>query len=102
MKEEILEKTAREYFESAEDNLKKDRYNSAVVLFFKSLVTFTDLFLLKEIKKTSSSHTERFKITKDKFPEIYNLLDKDFPFYQEIYSQIMSKGLPQNKIVNFK
>lgn len=95
MKEEILEKTAREYFESAEDNLKKDRYNSAVVLFFKSLVTFTDLFLLKEIKKTPSSHTERFKITKDKFPEIYNLLDKDFPFYQESYSQIMSKELAE-------
>jgi len=33
MKEEILEKTAKEYFESAEDELKKGRYNSAVVLF---------------------------------------------------------------------
>jgi len=80
MKEEILEKTAKEYFESAEDELKKGRYNSAVVLFFKSLVALADLYVLQQTGETPSSHTGRFRITQDKFPEVFDLLDKDFPF----------------------
>ncbi len=95
MKREILEKTAREYFNSAEDELKKERYNSAVVLFFKSLVSLIDLYILQQIGRTPSSHNERFIITKERFPEIYELLDKDFPFYQNSYIQIMSKELAE-------
>ena len=95
MKREILEKTAREYFNSAEDELKKERYNSAVVLFFKSLVSLIDLYILQQIGRTPSSHNERFIITKERFPEIYELLDKEFPFYQNSYIQIMSKELAE-------
>lgn len=36
-KAKILEKTAEEYFNSAEDEFNKGRFNSAVVLYFKSL-----------------------------------------------------------------
>ena len=92
-KEEILKKSAKEYFESAEDELKKERFNSAVVLFFKSLTSLADLFLLQNLGVTPSSHTDRFKMTKDNFEEIYDLLDKDFPFYQDSYVQIMTKEL---------
>ena len=42
-----------------------------------------------------SSHNDRFKITKEKFPEVYNLLDKNFPFYQNSYVQIMNKELAE-------
>ncbi len=94
-KEEILEKAGREYYESAEDDLNKDRYNSAVVLYFKALATFSDLFLLKEMGKSPSSHNERFRITEEKFTDIYDLLDKDFPFYQDSYTKIMSKELAE-------
>ena len=94
-KEEILEKTGMEYFNAGEDEEKKGRYNSAVVLYFKSLASFSDLFLLKNTGKSPSSHNERFRITKEKFPEIYDLLDKDFPFYQESYSKLMSKELAE-------
>ncbi len=94
-KEEILEKTGREYFSAGEDEEKKQRYNSAVVLFFKSLASFSDLFLLKQTGRAPSSHNDRFRITKEKFSEIYELLDKDFPFYQESYSKLMSKELAE-------
>lgn len=94
-KEEILQKTAKEYFSSVLEELKKQRYNSSVVLFFKSLVSLIDLFILQHTKSTPSSHTERFRITQEKFPEIYNLLDKDFPFYQDSYNLIMSKELAE-------
>jgi len=95
MKEDILEKTAKEYFNSAEDEFKKERYNSAVVLFFKSLVALIDLFILQKTGETPSSHTERFRISEDKFQDIYDLLDKDFPFYQDSYVQIMTKELAE-------
>ena len=92
-KEEILEKTAKEYFYSGTDEFSKNRFNSAVVLFFKSLVAFIDLFISQKTGKTPSFHTERFRITESKFSDVYNLLDKDFPFYQDSYVQVMSKEL---------
>lgn len=95
MKGEILEKTAKEYFEAAEDELKKGRYNSAVVLFFKSLVALADLYVLQKTGRAPSSHTSRFRITQDKFPDVFDLLDKDFPFYQDSYVQIMTKELAE-------
>ena len=94
-KKEVLEKTAKEYFLSAEEELAKERYNSSVVLFFKALVAMTDLYILQETGNTPSSHTERFRIAQEKFPDVYNLLDKDFPFYQNSYIQLMSKELAE-------
>ena len=95
MKSKILEKTAREYFDSAGDEFKKGRYNAAVVLFFKSLVSLIDLYILQKTGNTPSSHTERFRITEEKFSDVYDLLDKDFPFYQESYVHIMTKELAE-------
>ncbi|MDD5650830.1 MAG: hypothetical protein PHF86_10525 [Candidatus Nanoarchaeia archaeon] len=95
IKKQILEKSAREYFESAEDEFKKERYNSAVVLYFKSLIALIDLYILQSTNNTPSSHTERFRIVENKFPDIYNILDKDFPFYQDSYVQIMTKELAE-------
>jgi len=94
-KKQILERTAREYFYSGKDEFNKERYNSAVVLFFKSLVALTDLFILQNTGNTPSSHAERFRIAQDKFPEVYDLLDKDFPFYQSSYIQLMGKELAE-------
>ena len=50
---------------------------------------------MKNTGKTPSSHVLRFNITKEKFYEIYNLIDKDFPFYQDSYGKIMSKELAE-------
>ena len=94
-KNEILEKTAKKYFYSAEDELKKNRFNSAVVLYFKSLVALIDLFIFQQTGKTPSSHNERFYGLKEKFSEVYDLLDKNFPFYQDSYVHLMSKELAE-------
>jgi uncharacterized protein (UPF0332 family) len=95
IKEEILKRTAHEYFDSAKEELLKERNNSAVVLFFKSMVSLIDLYILKENGITPSSHNDRFRIAKNNFPEVYDLLDKDFPFYQDSYNVIMSKELAE-------
>ena len=92
---EILEKTAKEYFYSARDEFNKKRYNSASVLFFKSLVALIDLYILQNKNTTPSSHTERFRICQNNFPEVYNILDKDFPFYQDSYVHIITKELAE-------
>lgn len=93
MKFQILETTAKEYFQSAEDELNKKRNNAAVVLYFKCLVALIDLYILQKCEITVSSHTKRFRLLKSKFPQIYNILDKDFPFYQDSYVHLMSKEL---------
>lgn len=94
-KRDILIKSGKEYFYSAEDEFKKERYNSSVVLYFKALVSFSDLYVFQKTGDTPSSHNDRFRITKEKFPEVYDFLDKDFPFYQSSYVQIMNKELAE-------
>ena len=94
-KEETLIKAGKEYFYSGNDEFSKERYNSAVVLYFKALISFSDLYVLQKTGNTPSSHNDRFKITKENFSEVYNLLDKDFPFYQSSYVQIMNKELAE-------
>ena len=44
---------------------------------------------------TPSSHTERFRITKNFFPEVYDIVDRDFPFYQDSYVHFMTKELSE-------
>jgi len=92
-KKNILEQTAKEYFNAGEDELNKERYNSALVLFFKSLIALTDLYIFQNTNETPSSHRDRFSIAQTKFPEVYDLLDKDFPFYRDSYVQKISKEL---------
>ena len=94
-RKEILENNAKEYFLSGEEELKKNRYNSSVVLFFKALIAMVDLFILEKEGDAPSSHTSRFRTLEEKFPEIYDLVDKDFPFYQDSYVQSMSKELAE-------
>src|SRR3989344_8744198 len=94
-KKKILVSNSREYFIEGIEALNKKRYNSASVLFFKTLVSLIDLYLLHKTDKAPSSHTERFIICKNKFPDIYDLLDKDFPFYQDSYIQTLSKEIAE-------
>lgn len=94
-KKSILEKTAKEYFESGNEEFQKQRYNSATVLFFKALVSLIDLYILQNAGTTPSSHTERFRIAQNKFSDVYDLLDKDFPFYQDSYIHIMTRELAE-------
>ena len=90
-KELILEENLDEYSELAEQAFKTKKYNSAVTLFFKAISAGVDLFILRKEGIVPSSHTNRFRIAQDKYPDIYDILDKDFPFYQDSYTQKMNK-----------
>ena len=76
---------AKEYFDNAILAQENKQYNSSVTLFFKSLSALADLNIFIKEGRPPSSHSERFRILQKKFPEIYEILDKNFPFYQNSY-----------------
>src|SRR3989338_10154693 len=92
-KEEILKENSAEYVEFGERALKENRFNSATTLFFKAISAEVDLFILKKEGFVPSSHTQRFRIVQEKYPEIYEIIDKDFPFYQDSYTKKMNKEI---------
>ena len=87
----ILEENYKEYFDQAQYAFSKNKFNSATTLFFKAICAATDLFILQKEGHVPSSHTKRFRILQEKFPEIYDIIDKDFPFYQDSYTKKMTK-----------
>ena len=88
--EEILQSNVAEYLESAGQALKEKKYNVASTLFFKAICAAVDLFLLKEKGTVPSSHTDRFRTAQQYYPWIYDILDRDFPFYQDSYTKKMN------------
>ena len=90
-KERILKENVQEYMDFAEYAFKAQKYNSATTLFFKGICAAVDLFILKKEGAAPSSHTSRFRIAQEKYPELYDILDKDFPFYQDSYTHKMDR-----------
>ena len=90
-KEEILLENIREYYDFALDAFKKEKYNTATTLFFKAIAALCDLFILRKEGFIPSSHSHRFRILEEKHQEIYNIADRDFPFYQDSYTKKMDR-----------
>ncbi len=93
-KEELkktLEQNAKEYYKNALRAESRKEYNSSVTLFFKAISGLADLFLIMKEDKLPTSHSERFRILEEKYPDIYRILDKDFPFYQSSYRSKLNK-----------
>lgn len=93
VKLKILEENLSEYLEQATQASQRKKYNAAATLFFKAICAAIDLYLLKTKNIVPSSHTERFRIVQQEYPEIYEILDKDFPFYQDSYTKKMNKEI---------
>ncbi len=88
---EIILENAEEFLESAEDSLKKERWNAAVSNFFKAIVTFCDYLLYKQIKIIPKNHSERFDLLELHFKEIYPEISKLFKSYRESYNLKLTK-----------
>lgn len=54
------------------------------------MAVLADLFIYMKEGSIPSNHSERFKILKARYPEIYSILDKIFPIYQQSYKLKMS------------
>lgn len=90
-REKILRDNFDEYFQLGLKAFNEQKYNSATTLFFKAIVALCDLFLLKKDGRVPSSHSDRFRAIEEKYPELYKILDRDFPFYQDSYTKRMDK-----------
>lgn len=91
--EEILLENAKEYFKNAIKAEAEKEFNTAVTLFFKTLSALSDLLILRKEGHIPSSHTNRFRILETKFSEVYDMMDKDFPFYQDSYKSKITKDI---------
>lgn len=89
--EKILIENAKEYWKNALSAEKNREYNTSVTLFFKTLSALSDIYILRNEKQIPSSHTNRFRILETRYPIIYKILDKDFPFYQDSYRSKLDK-----------
>ena len=80
-----LHDNVMEYFSDAQSAFKAGHFNSAVTLYFKTLASMADLYLFTNDGITPSNHAERFRLLEAYYPEVYKMLDKTFPVYQESY-----------------
>ena len=90
-KEKILVENSEEYFSWGLEAFERGKYNTATTLFFKAIAALCDLFILRKEGITPSSHSNRFRILEEKYMDMYKIADRDFPFYQNSYTQKMDK-----------
>ena len=90
-KEALLANNVKEFYAEGNNAMKRKAYNSATSLFFKALAVLADWVILRKEGFVPKSHADRFRILEQKYPQIYELLDKDFPAYQESYSISLTK-----------
>lgn len=83
--ENVLINNAKEYWKNALFAEKNKEFNTSVTLFFKTLSALSDVFILRNEGYLPSSHSNRFRILDTKYSDIYGIMDKDFPFYQDSY-----------------
>lgn len=88
---EELEKTFIEEYEGAVEQLEKDRYKNATILFSKALFALCDFIIYSKLKKFPKNHSERFRILEEYFPDTYNTVDRIFSNYTDAYSKPILK-----------
>ena len=94
--EKMLMTYSRPYFELEKfsDGARIGYRNYAVdrelhIAYFKKKLA--DILKRKKKGKTPKDHTERFRILKEDFSDLYLLLDKYYPIYRQTYSLIIDK-----------
>ena len=76
----------KEFLESGEDNIKKERFNASATDFFKAIVVICDYLLYSKIKILPKNHAERFSLLNKHFREIYSKVSELFSIYIKSYN----------------
>ena len=93
MAEKDLLDNIKNFLQSADIVYSNKDYTSATILYFKALFCALDLIILQKFGKTPKDHSERFKILKDDFFELYEILDKIYSVYRETYTLKIEKDI---------
>ncbi|NQU79513.1 hypothetical protein HQ545_07125 [Candidatus Woesearchaeota archaeon] len=102
---DIILKNFNEYYEMAEYAMSKQKYNTAVTLFYKALVELCDLELIRSEGRIGANHTERFNLLKTSSPKLYSIASKLFRFYRDSYNKEISStvaGIMSEEVKNAK
>lgn len=84
---EELIKAFQEEYQGALDELNKERYKNATILFSKALFALCDVLIYQKLHKLPKSHSERFRLLENYFPDLYKIVDQIFSHYTDAYSQ---------------
>ncbi|GAB6102054.1 hypothetical protein JCM16138_12770 [Thermococcus atlanticus] len=84
---EDLKDNVEEYFQSAELLFKQGLNNAAFMMYFKTLVAIADYILWRDLKVLPDNHSERFRLLKPRYPDLYNILSYYFPYYRDTYTK---------------
>jgi len=87
----IFLENAKEYYRNVVAAENKREYNTSVTLYFKAISALCDIYIFIKEGRLPSNHSERFRILELKYPEIYKIIDKNFPFYQDSYRLKLAK-----------
>ncbi len=88
---EELAKTFQEEYRGALDEIKKERYKNATILFSKALFALCDILIQQKLHKLPKNHNERFRLLERYFPATYKVVDRIFSHYTDAYSQPILK-----------
>ena len=84
--EELIKSFVEEY-EGADEQLEKERFKNATILFSKAIFVLCDILIHSKLKKLPKNHTERFRILETFFPNVYSIVDEVFIDYTDAYSK---------------
>ena len=90
--EEDLKKNIKEFLESAEDDLQKERYNSSISSFFKAIAVMCDLKIYQDKRILPKNHAERFLFLKTDYKESYLIVSLLFQRYKDSYNLRIKKN----------
>lgn len=90
IKKELAE-NVYEFLISAEDDMKKGRYNPAASSYFKAIAILSDINIYEKVGLLPKNHSERFLYLKMHFKEIYDIVNPLFRDYTDSYNKRLSK-----------
>ncbi len=88
---EELKKTFLEEYVGGLEECRKERYKNSTILLSKALFAVCDFIIQSKLGKLPKNHGERFKILRDHFPEMYEVVDAIFSHYTDAYSKTILK-----------
>ena len=86
-----LKENIKEYIASGDEEIGKERYNSAVNAYFKAIAVLCDLKIYEKIRILPKNHSERFLFLKMHFQEAYQLINPLFDKYTTSYNLRLNK-----------
>src|SRR3972149_9178845 len=89
-RKELLENFS-DFASSADEDLKKGRFNPSVSSYFKAIAILCDLNIYGKVGLLPKNHSERFLYLKMHFKEVYEIISPLFKDYTDSYNRRISR-----------